>query len=237
MTTSAPEPSPRTLARIAGLLYLVVIVCAGFAEGYVRSGLLVPGDAAATAENIRAAEGLFRLAFAGDLVAFLCDVVIAVLLYVLLAPVSRTLSLLAAWFRLLAHPAIASVNLLNHFGVLLVLGGRTGPAAFEPAQLDALALLLLEAHGYGYLIGGAFFGVHCALLGWLLFRSHRFPAALGVLMGIAGGGYLLESFTFFLVSAFEAAATTLVVVTAGLAEVSLCFWLLLRGVRPEPAAA
>lgn len=236
MSTPATEASPGALARLAGLLYLVVIVCAGFAEGYVRSGLLVPGDAAATAENIRAAEGLFRLGFSADLVAFLCDVAIAGLLYVLLAPVSRTLSLLAAWFRLLAHPAIASVNLLNHYGALLVLDG-TGLAAFEPDQLDALALLLLEAHGYGYLIGGAFFGVHCALLGWLLFRSSRFPAALGVLLAVAGGGYLLESFSFFLVPALEALASGVVVVTAGVAEVSLCFWLLLKGVRPEPEAA
>ncbi|HSG50119.1 MAG TPA: DUF4386 domain-containing protein [Longimicrobiales bacterium] len=233
MTESLPDtPIPtRTLARLTGLLYLVIIVCAGFSEGVVRSGLVVAGDAAATAENILASQGLFRLGLVMDLVAFLADAAVAVLLYLLLKPVSRTVSLMAAAFRLVAHPAIGGINLVNHFGALLLLTGEGTLAAFDPGQREALALLAMDAHGYGYLIAGAFFGVHLALLGYLLFRSERFPRVLGVLVGAAAVGYLVESFTIFLLPQYTALATGLVVATAVMGEVSLCLWLLVRGVR------
>ena len=227
------------LARITGVLYLLIILCAGFSEGAVRSVLVVPGDAAATAVNLAESEALFRLAFAADLVAFLSDLAVSVLLYVLLRPVDRTVALLAAGFRLLAHPAIAAVNLLNHFGALLLVGGAGSLASFEPGQRHALALLAMELHGYGYLIAGAFFGVHLALLAWLLVRSPLFPSVLGVLIAGAAVGYLGESFGMFLFPAHEALYTRLVTVTAVLGEVVLCLYLLLRGVRagntPAPA--
>lgn len=228
--------SLRVLGRITGLLYLVIIVCAGFSEGYVRTTLIVPGDAAATAENILAAEGLFRLGFAADLIAFLADAAVAVLLYVLLAPASRTVALLAAAFRLVAHPAIAALNLLNHFGALLLLqGGGALSSSFEPEQLEALALVMLDLHGYGYLIAGGFFGVHCALLGWLLYRSELFPAWLGFLLGAAAVGYLTETFVYFLAPGWSAPASALVVVTAGVGEVALCLWLIAKGTRSTVA--
>lgn len=224
----------KRIARITGLLYLVIIVCAGFAEGAVRSSLVVPGDAAATAANIRGSEMLFRAGFVADLVAFLSDLAVSVLLYVLLRPAGRVVAMLAAGFRLLAHPAIAAVNLLNHFGALVVLRGAGSPSAFEAGQLEALALLLMEMHGYGYLIGGAFFGVHLVLLGWLLVRSELFPSILGVLVAAAAVGYLVESFGMFLFPAHEALYTGLVTVTAVIGEVTLALYLLVRGVREVP---
>ena len=232
-----PVDNLRSLARTAGLLYLVIIVCAGFAEGVVRGGLVIPGDAAATAANILGSPGLFRMGFAADLIAFLCDAAVAVLFYVLLAPVGRTLALLALSFRLLAHPAIAAVNLLNHWGASILLDGAGPAAAFPPAEREALAMTALELHHAGYLIGGAFFGVHCALLAVLLVRSPLFPALLGWLLGAAAVGYLAESFTFILLPALEEPAGTLVVVTAGVAEVGLCLWLLTKGTRTPPPGA
>ncbi len=224
----------RSHARTAGLLYLIIIVCAGFGEGVVRGGLVIPGDAAATAANILASQGLFRLGFAADLIAFLCDAAVAVLLYVLLEAAGRTLALMALAFRLLAHPAIAAVNLLNHFGALILLDGSGPAGALAPGQREALALTALELHRVGYLIGGAFFGVHCALLAVLLVRSPFFPTLLGWLLGLAAVGYLAESFTFFLLPAFQEPAGTLVVVSAGVGEVALCIWLLAKGVRTPP---
>ena len=227
--------SPRRTARRAGILYLIVIVCAGFGEGYVRSSLVVPGDAAATAANIAAAEGLFRLGFVSDLIAFMADAAIAILLYVLLRPVSKTLSLVAASFRLLAHPAIGSVNLLNHFGVLLLLDGSDALTVFDTDQLQALASLLLSAHGVGYLIGGAFFGVHLLLLGYLLHKSEYFPTILGVLLVVASLGYLTESFGNFLFPEYAPIYVWVVSVPAVVGEVSLCVWLLSKGVLgPAP---
>ena len=223
--------SARRTARRTGLLYLIVIVAAGFREGVVRASLIVPGDATATAAHIRASEMLFRTGFVADLVAFLSNVGVSILLYVLLRPVNGTVALLAAGFRLLAHPAIAAVNLLNHFGALVLVSGAGYLSAIEPAQLDALALLAMEMHGYGYLLAGAFFGVHLALLGWLIVRSDLFPAALGALVVLAAAGYLVESFGMFLYPAHAGFYTALVTATAVAGEVTLCLYLLVKGVR------
>lgn len=234
-SASAPTLDPRSLrthARIAGLLYLVIIVAAGFAEGFVRSTLVVPGDPGATASNILGAQTLFRLGLFADLVAFSADAAVAVLLYVILRSAGPTIALLAVAFRLVAHPAIASLNLLNHLGALLVLDGGGPLAGFEPAELERLALLAMDLHGYGYVIGGLFFGIHLALLGHLLHRSELFPSLLGILIAAAAVGYLFEAFAVFVVPSLEGLAGSLVVVTASVGEVSLCLYLLIRGVRP-----
>lgn len=228
----AEQPLQRT-ARVAGVLYLIVIVCAGFAEGYVRTGLIVPGDAAATADNIASSAWLYRIGFASDLVAFLCDAAISVLLYVLLRPVSKTVSLLAAAFRLIAHPAIASVNLLNHFMALLLVREGANGTGLAVEQVDALAALFVEAHGIGYLIGGAFFGVHLLLLGYLVYRAGYLPQWLGILLTLAAAGYLVESFGTFLLPRYEAVYVWVVAVPAAVAEVSLALWLTVKGVRTD----
>lgn len=228
--------STRTMARLAGLLYLLIFVTAGFSEGFVRATLIVPGDATATAANIVASEGLFRLGFVSDLVAFSADAVVAVLLYVLLRPVSKTLALVAASLRLIAHPAIASINMLNQYMALELLSGAEYLTVFDPEQLHALVLLFLTAHSYGYLIGGIFFGLHLLVLGYLLYRSELFPAILGGLVVLAAFGYLTESFTFFLVPAYEPVASTIVLVTAVIGEMALALYLIVKGVKVEQPA-
>jgi len=228
------QPLQRT-ARVAGVLYLVVIVCAGFAEGYVRTGLIAPGDAAVTTDNIASSEWLYRVGFASDLVAFLCDVAISVLLYVLLRPVNKTVSLLAAAFRLIAHPAIASVNLLNHFMALLLVREGADVTGLGAEQVQAMASLFIEAHGIGYLIGGAFFGVHLLLLGYLIYRATYLPQLLGILLVIAAAGYLVESFGTFLFPSYEAVYVWVVAVPAAVAEVSLALWLTVKGIHAAPS--
>ena len=234
-TPSLRRPSIKTIARITGLLYILIFITAGFSEGFVRESMLVPGDAAATAANIAAAEGLFRLGIVTDLIAFSADAIVAVLLYVLLRPVSRTLAGMAAALRLIAHPAIASINMLNQYIALHLLSGAEYLAVFEPEQLHALVLLFMTAHSYGYLIAGIFFGLHLLVLGYLLYRSELFPAVLGGLIALAAIGYLTESFTFFLVPAYEPIASTVVLVTAVIGEMVLALYLVVKGVRtPAP---
>lgn len=236
MTDHISDKSMRNYARLAGALYLIVIVCAGFSEGYVRSNLIVPEDAAATAHNISASEWLFRIGFVSDLIAFLSDAAVAILFYVLLKPVNKTVSLLAASFRLLAHPAIASINLLNHFAALQLLSGADYLTAFETNQLHALVLLFLDAHNYGYLIGGAFFGIHLFLLGYLLAKSDYFPAIFGVLLLFASFGYLVESFGNFLFPAYQEIFAWIVAIPAVIGELSLTLWLLVKGVKGQASS-
>ena len=230
MTESSTDP--RTLARVTGLLYLVIIVTAGFAEGGVRAGVLAGGDPAATAAAIADSETFFRVGLLADLVAFLCDVAVSVLLYVLLRPAGRTLAMIAAAFRLVAHPAIGAVNLLHHFAALKIVTDLGPALGWDAATTAVASTFALEMHGYGYVLAGAFFGVHCALLGLLLVRSVRFPSWLGVLLVAAGAGYLFEVFAVFVAPSLTGAAGMVVVATAATGEVALCLYLLVRGMRP-----
>lgn len=235
------ERSLRRQARAAGGLYLLIIVLAGVAEGFVRSRVIVPADPAATAANLLAAPGLFRLGFLADLTAFQADAGLAVLLYLLLRPAGSTLALLALVFRLLAHPAIASLNLLHHLAALRILDGASVLQGFSALQREQLALFALDLHGAGYLIAGAFFGVHCTFLACLLIRSERFPSILGFLLGASAAGYLFESGAVFVAPDLAPIARLLVGVTAAVGEGALCLYLLIRGVRsstsPQPAPA
>ena len=189
---TAPS-SVQTYARLAGLGYLVIIVTGIFAEFFVRSSIIVPGDATATAANLLGAQDLFRLGIAGEFLMLLSDAGLALALYVIFRPYSRNLALLAAFFRL-AHAAVVGGNLLNTWVPLLLLGDAPYLSAFAPEQLDALALLFLNVHSFGYVIGLTFFGVHCLVLGYMAARSGFVPRVLGVLLIIAGLGYLTDSF-------------------------------------------
>jgi hypothetical protein len=152
--------------------------------------VIVPGDAAATAANIATSEWLFRLGVISDLTTFAIDPIVAVLLYVLLRPADRSLALVAASLRPIAHPAIASINVLNQFAAL-----------------------------------------HLLVLGYLLSRSDLSPTVLGGLIVLAAVGYPTESLTFFLCPAYEATASSVVVVTAVVGEGTLALYLLVKGVR------
>jgi hypothetical protein len=179
MTNRAVNVSPQVYARIAGVLYLLNIACGLFGEIYVRGHLVVAGDAITTAHRIMGSEFLFRCGIAGDLIMHITDVPMTVIFYVLLRPVSRDLSLLAALFGML-QTAILCANKLNLVTVLLLLGGSNYLKAFDPNQLQALASLLLALHEYGFGIGLIFFGVSCIVTGYLMFRSEYFPRTLGV---------------------------------------------------------
>jgi len=193
MMNRLSEISLPKAAKLAGGLYLIIIMSGIFAEFFVRQSLLVPGDAAATAANVAASGGLFRLGIAADLIMIISDVALAVLFYLLLKPVNKTLSLLAAFFRL-TQAAVLAVNLLNLFFVLQLLGGADYLAVFGANQLQGLVLFFLQAHGTGYAVGLVFFGIQCLLLGYLIYRSGYFPKILGVLLMVAGIGYLTDSF-------------------------------------------
>ena len=219
-------------ARVAGILYLVIAVCGGFSFGYVRSTLIVPGDAAATAGTILASQWLLRLGIVGDAVVMLSEIVLIALLYRLLKPVSKTISLAAAFARL-AMVVMQGMNLLNYFFVLLLLSGAGYLAVFGADQLHALALLFLNGYEAVALIWGAFFGLHLLLLGYLVYKSGYFPRILGVLLVLASFGYLVDSFGNFLLPQYDAIYAPAVVVAALLGELPFALWLLIKGVNVE----
>jgi len=232
-----PDTSPdlRSVARFTGLLYAVIIVLGLFAELGVRSTVRVPAKPAITALAIQEDLLLVQLGFVADILVFLADVVVAVLLYVLLRPAGRVLALTAAALRL-TGTAIYGANLLHMLAAWLLAGGQMAwMTALTPPQTNELALFFLELHAWGYDLGLVFFGLHCMVLGPLLWRSTAFPRVLGVLMALAGTGYWIGSFTRFL--APELAGTVEPVYIFPLVgELAFTGWLLIRGTREDSDA-
>lgn len=226
----------RSYARAAGAAYLVIIATGIFAEFFVRSSLIVPGDAAATAANIGAGETLYRWGLAAEFVMLTADLFLAVALWVLFRGVSRNLALFAAFLRV-AHASIVAVNLLNVYVPLLLLGGSGYLGVFGPGQLEAMALVFLEAHSYGYVIGLVFFGVHCLVMGWLVLRARFAPALLGGLLLLAGLGYLVDGAARTLLTDYTAVENVFMMVVflpAFIGELSFALWLLIKA--PAPVA-
>lgn len=223
------RPSPQFSARLAGVLYLYVIVAGIFAELFVRSRLVVAGDAAATAGNIVGHETLFRIGFSGELLHLAADVAIAVLLYGLLRPVHRPLALLAALMRF-ACDIVLAVSSISHFVALRLLTGADSLHGFTTEQLQSLALLALKLHGDGYAISLVFFAFACLSLGALIVRSGFLPRWLGALVVVAGVCYLVDVFSHFLAPAFAATLFPGLFVPIFVAELSLALWLTIRGV-------
>src|SRR5918912_1522497 len=232
MPDRATGPSPQAYAKVAGLIWVIIAIMATFAEFFVRQSLIVPGDTAATAQNIVASQSLFRAGFASDLVVFVIDVVLAAVLYVLFRPVSRMLALVMSFARL-AMVTILGLNLLNMFTALQLLTSAEYTAALDTGQLQALAFVFLNAQSYGYALGMVFFGLHLAILGYLVYRSGFLPRTLGILMVVSALGYLADSFTGFLVPQYADTLAVLVVATALIGELPLTLWLLIKGVNVE----
>jgi len=231
--------SLRKTARIAGVLYLVIIIAGLFAEMVVRSNLVVAGDAAATAENIMDSEGLFRLGFVGDLAMIVADVAIALLFYVLLKPVSNALALMAAFFRL-AQAAALGINLLNMFFALQLLGGADYLGMLSTDQSSALALMFLDGHAAGYRLALVFFGFSILILGYLLVQSEFFPRMLGYGMIMAAAIYVADSAAYFMLTDYASVEAVFDVLLSGpvvIAELSLCVWLLWKGIKSQPQKA
>ena len=229
MTTRTAEVSPQGYARIAGVLYLIIIIAGALGQIFIRGRLIVPGDAVSTAGNLMASQSLWRIGIAGDLLMHVFDIPLMLTLYLLLKPVNKNLAMLAVLFNLI-QTAVLVVNKLNLLLPLFLLGNAEYLKALNLQQLQALAYLPLRLHDYGFGIGLIFFGFVCLVQGYLIFRSGYFPKTLGVLMAIAGLSYLTNSFPLILAPAY--AGTILPILALALiGELSFCLWLIVKGVN------
>jgi hypothetical protein len=226
------ERSPQRYARIAGILYLAIILLGMFGELYVRGTLVVSGDAAATSAAIAASPLLWRAGIAGDLLMHIFDVPVIVVLYFLLRPVSRSLALFATLINLV-QTAVLVANKMNLLVPLFLLENSMYLTAFSPVQLHALSYLAIKAHGYGFGIGLIFFGIACLVRGYLIFKTGYLPKILGVLMAIAGLSYLVNSFVLLLAPSLADAIFPGVLIPAFVGELLLTLWLIFKGVNLE----
>lgn len=229
---AASDPDPASLkakARVAGLLYLAIFVIAPFAFFVVPGRIVVDGDAAATAANVVGSDGLFRAGMVAETAIIAIELVLAGLLYALLRPVSRPLSLAAAFARV-GEALVQAVNLFTSATVLLLATGTGYLAVFEPNELDALASLFIDVNQFGVMVWGLLFGFHLALLGSLVYRSGFWPRAVGVLLIVASVGYLAQSYAHIVAPRHDAFFEVFVIALAAPGELAFTIWLLWKGV-------
>lgn len=221
--------SNKNLARIAGLLYLIVIATGLFAEVFVRQALKVSGDALATANNIQTSEMLFRWGLVADLINFVCGLPCVLIIYFLFKHVNKYLLQLALIFVII-QTAIIAVNLLNQISPLLILSNDAYLKTFQPNQLAALSQLSLNIQEVGYAIGLVFFGFYCLLVGYIIIKSRMIPKFIGILYFISGLGYLINSFIMLLSKGFANTLFTYLAIPIFIGELSFCLWLMIKGV-------
>lgn len=227
-----PMISPTVYARTAGVLYLLIAVIAAVSIGYIPSVLVVAGDAAATSANLLANPILFGLGLTGDIFIMLIEIALSVMLFVLLRPVSPTLSLITMIARL-AEVAVMATNVLLKVMTLVVLNSALDTNGIPSVATQDIAVLLIDAHGYGIFIWDIFFGFSLLTLGYLVVRSGFFPRLLGAGMLIGSFGYMLEGITrvTFVESATLAMLIVGLLVIATVGELAFAFWLLIRGIN------
>lgn len=223
-------PAPKRLARIAGVLYLIVGIFGGFAVGYVSPMLYVPGDAATTAGNVVANAGLVRIAVLADLLQATVFVFLGMTLYLLLRHVHKNAA--TAMMILVAIAAtIMCLDKVFQFAALRVAGDASYTAAFGVVGSNALVLLLLDMHNYGYLIAQIFFGLWLVPLGYLAYKSGMFPKALGVVLVVAGASYLVDMLTAFLIPDLSKQIHGFLAIPPTIAEIWMLGYLLVKGVK------
>jgi hypothetical protein len=229
MTNRITAREAQAWARLAGALYLVIIVLGAVEEIFIRGRIVVAGDAVATAANLRAMEPLWRLGIASELFLGICTIVQAVALYVLLRPVQRELALLATFFNFVAI-AVETATSLRLIEALYPLGRGAYLSAFSPDQLATLSLLASRAHAHGFGIALLYFGPFFLLAGWLIMRSGYLPRVIGMLYFLPGVAYLASSFALILAPGFAERFYFEMAGPAVIGEGALCLWLLTRGI-------
>jgi hypothetical protein len=227
--------STKRTARIAGLLYLVNAVTGFFGIVYVPGRLIVSGNAAATANKILASERLFRLGIASELICAAEFVFLVWVLYRLFAGVDKTHAALMLSLGLVFVP-IMILNALSEIAALTLLRGADFLSVFEKRQREAMAMLFIDLHRWGYIVGWIL-GFWLFPLGVLVYRSGFLPRILGVLLIAAGFGYLADSLTPLLFPGYDDVVNRIVSIPLTLGEPALILWLLIMGAKDQPLKA
>ena len=222
--------------RIAGFLYLLLVVGAPVRLIYIPSKLFVHGNAAATADNITAHQLLFRLGIVTDLFCGTVLMLVVLALYRLLKGVDQNQAVLMVIIGGVMPATIDFLNVLNDAAALMLVRGADFLSAFEKPQRDALAMLFLRLHHGGVVANEIFWGLWLFPFGLLVYRSRFLPRILGVWLIINCFAYLAVSFTGLLFPQYEARVFNSAF-PAMLGELAIMLWLLIKGAKPQPLGA
>ncbi|MGA2131024.1 MAG: DUF4386 domain-containing protein [Bryobacteraceae bacterium] len=220
--------STKTAARVAGLLYLLNGSFAPFSLLYIPSAFLVAGDASATANKIRASQFLFRAGIVGELISATIFVFVGLAFYHLLKGVNKKHALLLLILVVVSVP-ISFLNEMNRLAALMLSRGPAYLSVFDRRQVDALVMALMSLHGSGLLLVQIFWGLWLFPFGILVFQSRFLPRILGVLLVLAGVGYVAASLASLLVPAYGHSVFMAAGLVGGIGEGSTILWLLIKG--------
>jgi len=222
-------------ARIAGAVYLSMVVTGPFSLMYVPGKLIVKGNAPATASNVLAHQTLFSLGIAANLLGSVIFICLAIALYRLFREVDKTQSLLLVGL-VLVSAAVGFMNELNNIAALILFRGGNFLTVFNKDQLDALGMLFIRLHGQGNVINEIFWGLWLFPFGVLVYQSRFLPRILGVWLIVNGFGYVIISLTgLFSPEHYSKVFTWSQPVLFG--EIAIMLWLLIKGAKVQPLAS
>jgi len=222
-------------ARAAGFLYLLACLPAPFALIYVPNTLIVPGNATATASKILASESMFRLGMAGELISSVAFIFVVLALYRLFQGVNKRQATLMVTLYVISVP-ISFLNVLNEIAALILLRGADFLSVFTKPQLDALAMVFLRLHSFGFVVAAIFWGLWLFPFGLLVYRSGFLPRILGVWLIINCFAYVIPSFTSLLLPQYRDVVTRTALPFL-LGEAAIVLWLLIKGAKDQPLDA
>lgn len=230
--TKVDESSLKRYSRLGGLLYLIIIIGGFSSQFFFRGRMIVANNATATANNIMASPTLWRIGIALEYFCVICTVVLAMIYFFLLRPVHKKLNFLATLFRIVSI-ILQVVALFGLVQALFPLDQSGYLNVFTAGQLNAITSLAIKSHSYGYGISLLFLGCCFLIHGYLIFKSGFLPKVLGILIQIAGVGYLANGFTLILVPKLTSWTFPIIILPVLIAETSLSIWLLVKGVDVE----
>jgi len=228
--------STKKQARVAGLLYLLGAIIAPVGLMLVPSKLIVPGNATATADHIRASESLLRIGIASELIHQVIFIFLVLALYRLFKVVDQNLAALMVILGAVVSVPIVFLSVLNEIAALVLLSGADFVSVFDKSQLDTLAYLFLRLHSQGINLAAIFWGLWLFPFGILVIRSGFIPRVLGILLMIAGFAYLIDSFTSLLLPQHADLVSRFAMVLF-FGELPIIFWLLIWGAKVRPSDA
>lgn len=222
--------STKKQARVAGILYLLACSTAPFSLIYLPRTLIVPGDATATANHVRASETLLRMGIASELFISIVLIFAVLAFYRLLKGVSEKHAL-AMLILLLVSIPISLLNVLNEIAALILVSGAGFLSVFDQRQLDALVLLVFRLHHQGLSLAAIFWGLWLFPFSILIIRSGFIPRVVGILVFLAGVPHVVSALTTLVLPQYAYLSRFLTVLAFG--ELAL-LWLVIWGAKARP---
>lgn len=223
--------SNKKTARIAGLLYLVVVLTGILSLAYIPSQTVVWNDAAASFRKLSQSAQLFRLGIAANLLCSLFFLLLPLVLYRLLSPVNKSWAILMVVFAAASVP-ISIVNIQHKFAVLTLISGENYLQPFSIGQLQSQVMFYLQQYENGNVVVQLFWGLWLLPFGYLVYRSGILPKLLGILLMLGCLGYLINCFGNILFPAYSSLGiSSYVRLPASIGEIGACLWLLLFGAK------